>query len=52
MKIWSVLFKDLTNIKVNTCDDPDECVARGLSQVIKDSKFKHLAYSMRTKVFK
>lgn len=47
-----ILFKELTNIKVNTCEDADECVARGLSQVIKDSKFKHLAYSMRTKVFK
>ena len=47
-----ILFKELTNIKVNTCEDADECVARGLSQVIKDAKFKHLAYSMRTKVFK
>lgn len=47
-----VLFKDLTNIKVNTCTEPDECVARGLSLVIKDPNFKHLAYSMRTKVFK
>lgn len=46
------LFKELTNIKVNTCEDPDECVAKGLSMVIKDSKFKHLAYSMKTKVFK
>ncbi|SCI22341.1 Rod shape-determining protein MreB [uncultured Roseburia sp.] len=46
------LFKELTNIRVNTCEDPDECVARGLSLVVKDSKFKHLAYSMKTKVFK
>lgn len=29
------LFKELTNIKVNTCEDPDECVAKGLSMVIK-----------------
>ena len=47
-----VLFKELTNINVNICDDPDECVAKGLSLVIKDAKYSGLAYSMRTKIFK
>ena len=52
MEQLDVLFKDLTNIEVNTCENPDECVTRGLGLVIKYNKYKHLAYSMRTKVFK
>lgn len=47
-----VLFKNLTNINVNICDDPDECVAKGLSLIIKDTKYSGLAYSMKSKIFK
>ncbi len=47
-----VLFKQLTNINVNICEAPDECVAKGLSLVIKDAKYSNLAYSMRSKIFK
>ena len=47
-----ILFKNLTNINVNICDDPDECVAKGLSLIIKDSKYSGLAYSMKSKIFK
>jgi rod shape-determining protein MreB len=46
------LFTDITNIKVNTCEEPDETVVRGLSLVVTNDKFKRLAYSMRTRVFK
>ena len=52
MQELDVLFKDLTNIDVNTCEDPDECVARGLGLVIKESRYHHLAYNVRTRVFK
>ncbi|MCD8149487.1 MAG: rod shape-determining protein [Clostridiales bacterium] len=46
------LFTDITNISVNTCEDPDETVVRGLSLVVTNDKFKHLAYSMRTRIFR
>ena len=48
----SPLFEDLTHIKVNTCEEPDECVVRGIGTIIKDKKYSHLAYNVRTKVFK
>ena len=46
------LFTEITNIKVNTCEEPDEAVVRGLSLVVTNEKFKRLAYSMRTRIFK
>lgn len=46
------LFTEITNITVNTCEDPDESVVRGLSLVVTNEKFKRLAYSMRTRIFK
>lgn len=44
------LFADITGIKVNTCEEPEECVVRGLVKIVSDSKFKHLAYSMKSKI--
>ena len=52
IKDMDKLFTDITNIKVNTCEEPDETVVRGLSLVVTNDKFKRLAYSMRTKIFK
>ena len=46
------LFTSITGMKVNTCEDPDESVVRGLSLVVTNEKFKRLAYSMRTRIFK
>ena len=46
------LFSQITGIKVNTCDAPEESVARGLVKLVSDSKFKHLAYTLRAKVYK
>ena len=46
------LFANITGIKVNTCEDPEECVARGLIKLVSDSKFKHLAYTLKAKVYK
>lgn len=47
-----VLFKDITGITINTCEDPEESVVRGLVKIVSDSKFKHLAFSMKNKILK
>lgn len=41
------LFEDITNIKVNTCDQPEESAARGLVKIVSDSKYKRLPFSMK-----
>jgi rod shape-determining protein MreB len=45
------LFSEITGIRINTCEDPEECVARGLVKLVSDSKFKHLAYTLKAKVY-
>ena len=47
-----VLFKEITGIKINTCEEPEECVVRGLVKIVSDSKLKHLAFSMRNRILK
>lgn len=44
------LFREITGIKINTCEEPEECVVRGLVKIVSDSKFKHLSYSMKSKI--
>ncbi len=46
------LFHDITNIEVNTCDNPEETAVRGLSLIVTSDKYSHLAYSLRTRVFR
>ena len=46
------LVASITGMKVNTCEDPEECVARGLVKLVSDSKFKHLAYTLKAKIYK
>ena len=46
------LFKEITGIKINTCEEPEECVVRGLVKIVSDNKFKHLAFSMKNKILK
>ncbi len=46
------MFAQVTGIRVNTCEDPEECVARGLVKIVSDSKFKHLAYTLKAKIYK
>lgn len=45
-----VLFRQISGIEINTCDNPEECVARGLVKIVSDSKYKHLAFSMKSKI--
>ena len=42
------LFTEITNIKVNTCDNPEETAVRGLSKIATDSKYKRLPFSIKT----
>jgi rod shape-determining protein MreB len=46
------LFSQVTNIKVNVFEDPQESCARGLGSVLSDAKYKNYGYSMRTRIFK
>jgi rod shape-determining protein MreB len=46
------MFEQISGIKVNTCEHPDETVVRGLAAIVSDPKNKNLAYTMKTKVFK
>lgn len=41
---FSDMLEHATGLKVNASDRPDESVARGLAKVIKDEKYRSLAY--------
>lgn len=45
-----VLFKQITGIEINICEAPEECVVRGLVKIVSDSKYKHLAFSMKSRI--
>ncbi|MCM1106605.1 MAG: rod shape-determining protein [Blautia sp.] len=42
------LFTEITNIRVNTCDNPEESAVRGLAKIASDSKYKQLPFSIKT----
>lgn len=46
------LFAQITGMRVNTCEDPEECVARGLVKIVSDTKFRHLAYTLKARIYK
>ncbi|MBR1389883.1 MAG: rod shape-determining protein [Lachnospiraceae bacterium] len=48
----STLFTQITNIKVNSCELPEESAVRGLNKIVSDDKYSHLGYSMKTKIYK
>lgn len=41
------LFEQITNIKINKCEQPEESAARGLVKIVSDSKYKRLPFSMK-----
>lgn len=41
------LFTSITNIRVNSCDNPEESVVRGLAKIASDSKYKKLPFSVK-----
>ena len=46
------LFTQITNIKVNTCENPEESAVRGLSKIATDSKYKLIPFSMKNTTLK
>lgn len=52
IKQLDALFTQITNIKVNRCDEPEESVVRGLIKIVSDEKYKHLAFSLKTRIYK
>ena len=42
------LFEQITNIRVNTCENPEESAVRGLVKIVSDSKYKSLPFSMKS----
>ena len=41
------LFEEITGIKINTTDAPEESAVRGLVKIVSDSKFKRLPFTMK-----
>ena len=46
------LFTQITGIKVNTCENPEESVVHGLVKIVSDEKYKRLAFSMKSRIIK
>ncbi|MEY8390654.1 rod shape-determining protein [Lachnospiraceae bacterium] len=46
------LFTQITNIRVNTCELPEESAVRGLNKIVSDEKYRKLAFSMKTRIYK
>lgn len=53
-KIYNLaqLFEEITNIKVNICDDPEESAVRGLVKIVSDSKYKRLPFTIKNNILK
>ncbi len=47
-----ILFTQITNIKVNKCEAPEESVVRGLIKIVSDEKFKHLSFSLKSRSYR
>lgn len=45
-------FTQHTNIKVNTCEYPEESAVRGLNKIVSEEKYRKLAFSMKTIIFR
>jgi rod shape-determining protein MreB len=48
-KIYNLdkLFEQITNIKVNTCEEPEESAVRGLVKIVSDPKYKRLPFTIK-----
>ncbi len=46
------LFTQITNIRVNLCEYPEESAVRGLNKIVSEEQFKKLAFSMKTIIFR
>lgn len=52
IKNLNTLFTQITNIKVNTCEEPEESAARGLIKIVSDEKYKQLSFSMKSRLLR
>ncbi len=52
IKDLDTLFTDITGIRVNQCDLPEESVVRGLVKIVSDEKYKRLAFSMKSRILR
>ena len=48
---FAEFITEVTNIKVNVCENGEESVARGLGRVLEDDKFRRFGYSMKSRIF-
>ncbi|MEG1947486.1 MAG: rod shape-determining protein [Lachnospiraceae bacterium] len=46
------LFNQITNIRVNTCEFPEESAVRGLNKIVSDDKFNSLTFNMKTRIYR
>ena len=46
------LFTQITGIRVNICENPEETVVQGLNKIVSDEKFRSLTFSMKTKIYR
>lgn len=45
------LFDQITNIRINQCEQPDNCTVLGLGKVLSDEKYKRFGYALRSRIF-
>ncbi len=43
------LFSDVSGIRVNLCENPEESAARGLVKIVSDPKYRNLPYTMKAR---
>ncbi|MCR5098613.1 MAG: rod shape-determining protein [Lachnospiraceae bacterium] len=48
---FSDFITNVTNIRVNVCENGEESVARGLGAVLSDEKYRRFGYSMKSRIF-
>ncbi len=46
------LFEQITNIRVNTAEEPEESSVKGLVRIVSDSKYKRLTFSISNNTLK
>jgi rod shape-determining protein MreB len=46
------LFTEITNIKVNTCEYPEESAVRGLNKIVSEDKYNKLTYDIKSSLYK
>jgi rod shape-determining protein MreB len=48
----ATLFEQISNIKVNVSENPEESSVRGLVKIVSDPKYKHLLFTIKNNLLK